>query len=88
MPSYINNQNLSAFFPNESGFVSKHFFSVHCSAPFALVLVQNRPQFSSAADMFYRPLLRSAAEISAGWQHCNKYRYGMILFYFQCKLPC
>jgi hypothetical protein len=57
-----------AFLSNKQALVS-NIFSGHFSAPFALILVQNRPQFSSAAHIFFRPLLCSAAEISAGWQH-------------------
>jgi hypothetical protein len=29
-----------------------------------------RPRIFSAAEIFVGPLLRFAAEISAGWQHC------------------
>jgi hypothetical protein len=45
-------------------------FSGHFSALFALILAQNRPQFSSAAYIFSGYFSVSAAEISAGWQHC------------------
>jgi hypothetical protein len=31
--------------------------------------VQNRPHFFPAADIFFRPVLCFAAEISASWQH-------------------
>jgi hypothetical protein len=33
-------------------------------------LRKNRPRIFLAAEIFLGPLLRFAAEISAGWQHC------------------
>jgi hypothetical protein len=54
----------------ETVHISKERTKKKFSAPFGEYLTKILPLICSAAQIFYRPLLRFAAENSASWQRC------------------